>query len=191
MLAWRKRRKTPPLCSTTQGTNARDNSKRYLSSLFQFFFSSSSSSFKKVRLLFGVSLLSLSSLSLFRRGELTLVWRAESEKAKTNEEEKKKKKNEMTLKKSDREEERLSCLSVPLVSRLQSLVSPQTIEQTIVADSVTFLLRYFLSPQAPPTEREAHNNNKNKNKKKKKQRIEKREKQRLPLRPRHDCTGGR
>jgi len=143
-----------------------------------------------VRLLFGVSLLSLSSLSLFRRGELTLVWRAESEKAKTNKEEKKKKKNEMTRKKSDREEERLSCLSVPLVSRLQSLVSPQTIEQTIVADSVTFLLRYFLSPQVPPTEREAHNNNKNKNKKKK-QRIEKREKQRLPLRPRHDCTGGR
>jgi hypothetical protein len=90
VLAWRKRRKTPPLCSTTQGTNARDNSKRYLSSVFQFFFSSSSSSFKKV----------------------------------------------------------------------------------------------------PPTEREAHNNNKNKNKKKK-QRIEKREKQRLPLRPRHDCTGGR
>ena len=128
-----------------------------------------------MRLLFGVSLLSLSSLSLFRRGELTLVWRAESEKAKTNKEEKKKKKNEMTRKKSDREEERLSCLSVPLVSRLQSLVSPQTIEQTIVADSVTFLLRYFLSPQVPPTEREAHNNNKNKNKKKKTANREERE----------------
>ena len=76
-----------------------------------------------MRLLFGVSLLSLSSLSLFRRGELTLVWRAESEKAKTNKEEKKKKKNEMTRKKSDREEERLSCLSVPLASRLLSPVS--------------------------------------------------------------------
>ena len=76
-----------------------------------------------MRLLFGVSLLSLSSLSLFRRGELTLVWRAESEKAKTNKEEKKKKKNEITLKKSDREEERLSCLSVPLASRLSSPVS--------------------------------------------------------------------
>jgi hypothetical protein len=53
------------------------------------------------------------------------VWRAESEKAKTNKEEKKKKKkkNEMTQKKSDREEERLSCLSVPLASRLSSPVS--------------------------------------------------------------------
>jgi hypothetical protein len=28
VLAWRERRKTPPLCSPTQGTNARDNSKR-------------------------------------------------------------------------------------------------------------------------------------------------------------------
>jgi hypothetical protein len=28
VLAWRKRRKTPPLCSTTQGTNARDTGKR-------------------------------------------------------------------------------------------------------------------------------------------------------------------
>ena len=43
-----------------------------------------------MRLLFGVSLLSLSSLSLFRRGELTLGRGAESEKAKTNKEEKKK-----------------------------------------------------------------------------------------------------
>ena len=57
------------------------------------------------------------------------------------------------------------------VSRLQSLVSPQTIEQTIVADSVTF----FPPPQVPPIEREAHSD---KNLTKKESRTER---ARLPL----------